>query len=170
MVLTNSNKKFITLEDELDMLKLYLDMERLRFKNSFDYNIIFTNSIDINNIFIPPLILQPFAENAVWHGLMHKEGEGRLDISLNIEGKILICKITDDGVGRKQAAMTKSKTVEKEKSMGLKLTTERLALLNVGMNEHSWLNFEDITDSEGNAAGTRVILKMQFMDLMETSA
>ncbi len=170
MVLTNSNKKFITLEDELDMLKLYLDMERLRFKNSFDYNIIFTNSIDINNIFIPPLILQPFAENAVWHGLMHKEGNGRLDISLHVEGKILICEITDDGVGRKKAAMTKSKTVEKEKSMGLKLTTERLALLNVGMNDHSWLNFEDITDSEGSAAGTRVILKMQFMDLMETSA
>jgi tetratricopeptide (TPR) repeat protein len=170
MVLTNSNKTFITVEDELDMLKLYLDMERLRFKDSFDYSITFTNSIDVNNVFVPPLLLQPFAENAIWHGLMHKEGQGHLEIALSIENKILTCMITDNGVGRSKAAMFKSKSAEAQKSMGLHITTSRLALLNKDMNEQTFFNFEDIKDDEGNSAGTRVILKMHYRNLMEASA
>jgi sensor histidine kinase YesM len=78
IVLINSKNKLIPLEDELEMLRLYLDMERLRFKNSFHYNINFINSIDVANIYLPPLLLQPFAENAIWHGLMNKDGEGHL--------------------------------------------------------------------------------------------
>ena len=72
MALTHSKKNFISLEDELEMLKLYLDMERLRFKDAFEYSIIFKNSLDIGNVFVPPLLLQPFAENAIWHGLMQR--------------------------------------------------------------------------------------------------
>lgn len=72
MVLTNSKQDLITLDDELEMLRLYLEMERLRFKYSFDYNISFRNETDPENIFIPPLLLQPFAENAIWHGLMKR--------------------------------------------------------------------------------------------------
>lgn len=170
MVLTNSKNKFISLEDELDMLRLYLDMERLRFKDSFDYSITFTNSIDISNIFVPPLLLQPFAENAIWHGLMHKEGQGHLEVALSIEDKILTCMITDNGVGRNKAGMFKSESAEKQKSMGLHITTERLALLNKDMDEETYFNFEDITDDDGNSAGTRVILKMQYRDFMEASA
>ena len=169
MVLTNSNKKFITLEDELDMLKLYLDMERLRFKSSFDYSITFTNSIDAGNVFVPPLLLQPFAENAIWHGLMHKQGAGHLEIALSIEDKTLTCKITDNGIGRSKAAMLKSKSTEKQKSMGLHITRERLALLNKDINEPTYFDLEDLTDDEGNPAGTKVILKMQYKNLTEVS-
>ncbi|MEO8819330.1 MAG: histidine kinase [Ginsengibacter sp.] len=170
MVLNNSNKTFITLEDELDTLKLYMDMERLRFKNSFDYNISFTNSIDADNVFVPPLLLQPFVENAIWHGLMHREGQGRVEIELSIENKILMCIITDNGIGRKKSAMLKSKSAEKQKSLGLHITHERLALLNKNMDEQTSFNFEDITDDEGNGAGTRVILKIHYRDLMEASS
>jgi LytS/YehU family sensor histidine kinase len=151
------------------MLKLYLDMERLRFKDSFDYNISFTNSIDIDNVFVPPLLLQPFVENAIWHGLMHKEGQGKLDIALSIENKILTCIIADNGIGRSEAAMLKSKSAENQKSLGLHITTERLALLNKDFDEQTCFNFEDITDDEGNSAGTRVILKMHYRDLMDAS-
>src|SRR6185369_2411434 len=112
------------------MLGIYLEMERLRFKNSFDYSINFLNAIESDNIFIPPLLLQPFCENAIWHGLMHKDGPGRLDIELSMKNNILHCVITDNGVGRERAAEMKSKTAEREKSMGLKITTERLALFN----------------------------------------
>ncbi len=168
MVLTNSNKKFITLEDELDMLKLYLDMERLRFKDSFDYSITFTNSIDAGNVFVPPLLLQPFAENAIWHGLMHKQGQGHLEIDLSLEDKTLTCMITDNGIGRSQSAMLKSKSTGSQKSMGLHITTERLALLNKNMDKQTHFSFEDMIDAEGNSAGTRVILKMQYKDLMES--
>ena len=170
MALNNSNKTFITLEDELATLKLYMDMERLRFKNSFDYNISFTNSIDTDNVYVPPLLLQPFVENAIWHGLMHKEGQGRLEIELCIEDKTLTCTMTDNGIGRKKAAVLKSKSAEKQKSLGLQITHERLALLNLNMNEQTSFNFEDIIDDEGNDAGTRVILKIRYRDLMEVSS
>jgi len=168
MVLNNSKQIFIPLEDELEMLRLYLDLERLRFKNSFDYSITFTNSIDIGNVFIPPLLLQPFAENAIWHGLMHKEGLGHLEISLSVEEKILCCIITDEGIGRIKAAMFKSKSAEKQKSMGLQITKERLALLNQDTGEQMFLHIEDITGDDGNDAGTRVILRMHYKNLIET--
>jgi tetratricopeptide (TPR) repeat protein len=167
MVLNNSKKPFISLEDELEMLCLYLDMEKLRFKDSFDYSITFTNSIDDGNVFVPPLLLQPFAENAIWHGLMHKEGHGHLEVELSIDKKVLTCVITDNGIGRNKAAAIKSKSAEKQKSMGLQITTERLALLNKDHNEQTFFNIEDITDNEGKSAGTRVILKMNYKDLTE---
>lgn len=169
MVLNNSNKTFIALEDELDMLKLYLDMERLRFKNAFDYSISFKNSIDVGNIFIPPLLLQPFAENAIWHGLMHKEGQGHLEIALSIENKILTCAITDNGIGRSNATILKNKSGEKQKSFGLNITAERLALLNKDISEQTSFIIEDIIDNAGKPAGTRVILKMYCRNLVEAS-
>jgi tetratricopeptide (TPR) repeat protein len=169
MVLNNSIKTFITLDEELDMFKLYLDMERLRFKDSFDYKITFINSIDDSNVFVPPLLLQPFAENAIWHGLMHKAGKGHLEITLATENKILTCIITDNGIGRKQSALLKSKSAEKQKSLGLDITTKRLALLNNNLNEQSYFEFEDIVDGEGNLAGTRVILKLQYRELIDVS-
>jgi LytS/YehU family sensor histidine kinase len=162
MVLNNSQKSLISLDDELEMLQLYLEMERLRFKNSFDYGITFLNTLDRDNIFIPPLLLQPFCENAIWHGLMHREGQGRLDIELIMEKNILNCTITDNGVGREKAEELKSKTAEKEKSMGLKITTERLAVLNREEGLQTHYEIEDLKDEAGMAAGTRVTLKISF--------
>lgn len=167
MVLQNSQKKSITLEDELQMLRLYLEMERLRFKNAFDYSINFLNEIDSDNIFIPPLILQPFCENAIWHGLMHKGEQGLMIIELKMENEVLLCTITDNGIGRQKAEALKSKTVEKEKSMGLKITTERLALLNKEKNMQTVFDIEDLKDEDGNAAGTKVALRIQLNAVKE---
>lgn len=167
MVLTFSKQTFIPLEDELEMLRLYLDMERLRFKDAFDYGINFTNSIDASNVFVPPLLLQPFAENAIWHGLMHKEGHGHLGIELHIDRKILTCTITDDGVGRNKATEIKMKSAQQKKSMGLQITAERLALLNKDNGDAPMFHVEDIVDKEGNPAGTRVILKVNYRELVE---
>lgn len=167
MVLTHSKKAFISLGDELGMLKLYLDMERLRFKDAFDYSITFKNSIDSENVFVPPLLLQPFAENAIWHGLMHKEGHGQLEIELGIDKKMLTCTITDDGVGRSKAADIKSKSTGKQKSMGLQITSDRLALLNKDNGQLASFNIEDCIDAEGKPSGTKVILKMKYADLIE---
>ena len=168
MVLNNSKNSLIILEDELEMLRLYLDLERLRFKNAFDYSISFYNHFDISSIFIPPLLLQPFAENAIWHGLMHKEGHGYLEITLELENNMLNCYITDNGVGRKKAEALKSKSVEKQKSMGMQITAERLALLNKDI-EQTIFNVEDLTDAEGQAAGTRVTVKIRYKDSVEES-
>jgi tetratricopeptide (TPR) repeat protein len=166
-VLNNSKKAFISLEDELEMLRLYLDMEKLRFKDSFDYSITFVNSIDDENVFLPPLLLQPFAENAIWHGLMHKEEPGKLEIELSIDDKVLTCAIMDNGIGRKQAAALKSKSAEKQKSLGLQITKERLALLNEEFSEETFLQIEDLFDEDARPSGTRVILKMNYKNLTE---
>ena len=98
---------------------------------------------------------------------MHKEGQGRLDIELSMQDNILNCIITDNGVGREKAEEMKSKTAEKEKSMGLKITTERLALLNREKGLHTFYEIEDLKDENGNAAGTKVILKITFKESVE---
>jgi LytS/YehU family sensor histidine kinase len=167
MVLNNSKQSFISLEDELETLRLYLEMERLRFKNSFDYNFSYRNAVDVGNIFIPPLLLEPFAENAIWHGLMHKQEKGFLNFDFSTEDKFLSCIITDNGVGREQAELLKSKSAEKQKSMGLKITTERLSLLNNNSNQQTFFTIEDLVDENGNALGTRVHLKIFYKEMME---
>jgi len=171
MVLMHSQKKLITLEDELEMLRLYLDLERLRFKDAFDYSITTTNIVDAGAIFIPPLLLQPFCENAVWHGLMHKESKGHLNVIISEviseDNKVLHCIIEDDGIGREKAAELKSKSAENEKSMGLKITTERLALLNQENNFSTFYRIEDILDKNNEVAGTKVQLKIRYKESIE---
>jgi len=156
------------------MLRLYLDLERLRFKDAFDYSITTTNIVDADAIFIPPLLLQPFCENAVWHGLMHKESKGHLNIIISeviIEHeKVLHCVIEDDGVGREKAAEMKSKSAESEKSLGLKITTERLALLNQENNFSTFYKIEDILKENNEVSGTRVQLKIRHKESIEEYA
>ena len=170
----NSSKKLITLEDELEMLRLYLDLERLRFKDAFDYSITTTNIVDAGAIFIPPLLLQPFCENAVWHGLMHKESKGHLNIIISEviseNEKVLHCVIEDDGIGRGKAAEFKSKSAENEKSMGLKITTERLALLNHENNFSTFYKIEDKLNENNEVEGTRVKLKIRYKESIEEYA
>lgn len=175
MVLNNSKNSLIILEDELEMLRLYLDLERLRFKNAFDYRISFLNNFDAASIFIPPLLFQPFAENAIWHGLMHlpagrqgKQEQGNLEVTFEVENDTLKCSITDNGIGREKAESLKSKSAEKQKSMGMQITAERLALLNKD-TEQTIFNVEDLTDENGQAAGTRVTLKIRYKDSVEES-
>lgn len=174
MVLMHSQKKLIPLEDELEMLRLYLDLERLRFKDAFDYSITTTNIVDAGTIFIPPLLLQPFCENAVWHGLMHKDSKGHLNITIseviNEHEKVLHCVIEDDGVGREKAGEMKSKSAEHEKSLGLKITTERLALLNQENNFSTFYKIEDIINGDNEVAGTRVQLKIRLKESVEEYA
>jgi hypothetical protein len=167
MVLINSKKPLISLDDELQMLRLYLEMERLRFKNTFSYRISFLNEMDADNLFIPPLLLQPFCENAIWHGLMNKDGEGMLEIDLENMENFLKCTITDNGVGRKKAGELKTKTAEKEKSMGLKITSDRLSLINQENNIQSFFKIEDLANENGEPAGTKVMFNIRCSETAE---
>ena len=162
-VLNNSKKSWVPLEDEIDMLKLYLDMERLRFKNAFSYQLICDEAIDPLTIFIPPLLLQPFVENAIWHGLMHKKENGLVTISFRLENDILHCSILDNGVGRSAAAAAGSKSSQSHKSLGIQIARERLALINGNMeDEKVAFDIEDMFDNAGLPAGTKVSLKIRF--------
>lgn len=167
MVLNNSKHKYIILNEELDCLELYIQMEQLRAKNSFRYKMKCAANIDAEELLVPPLLLQPFVENAIWHGLMNKEyGEGNLDILLQQKDEILECTITDNGVGRKAALELSSKSTAKYKSMGLQITKERIALLDNEQGEHS-IEIKDLFDNNGNASGTKVLLRIKYKITIE---
>lgn len=158
-VLVNAGKTVISLEEELAMLTLYLNMEQLRFKEAFDYFIYFDEGLHASMINIPSFILQPFCENAIWHGLLHKEGKGQLTIHFSMQHDTLICIIRDNGIGRRRAAELKAFTIEKGASFGNRLSAERLALFN-GDKAGASFTMEDLTDGKGQIAGTQVILKI----------
>jgi sensor histidine kinase YesM len=99
-------------------------------------------------------------ENAIWHGLMHKEGQGNLTIDLKRENGTLLCQITDDGVGRKRAAELKSKSASKSKSLGMKITAHRLDLLNSLNDKETTVEVFDLVDPAGEACGTSVVLRI----------
>jgi hypothetical protein len=163
----NAQQPLIPLEDELKMLQLYLDMERLRLDDRFDYNITFKNAVDAGDIKIPPMLLQPFCENSIWHGFAPKEENSLLQIEIGTENGMLHCTITDDGIGRKNAHKLKSSTKKKNTSKGLQITKERLALLNYEKNIEADFEIEDLYDSFGNPSGTRVILHLAYEELVE---
>ena len=170
MVLSNSEKSLITLDEELKMLRLYIDMERLRFENSFDYNITYTNDVEAETVLVPPLLLQPFCENAIWHGLMNKEGQGHLTITIMKENDYLNCVIRDDGIGRAKAGELNKGSAKKEKSMGLKITTERLSLFNQDKEGHTFYEIDDVTDEHGDVTGTKVSIRIRHKNLMKAVA
>jgi ligand-binding sensor domain-containing protein len=164
LILDNSNLKVISLEQELIALKLYIELEALRFNEKFTYSLTVNPELSPMSIGVPPMIIQPFIENAIWHGLLHKETPGHLDVSLERFGSGLKCTITDDGVGRKRAAELRSKTVNKEKSYGMQITRDRLNMLNGGGGVSN-VEIIDLMDDVGNAQGTKVIVKIMAAEL-----
>ncbi len=163
LILQNSQVAFIPLESELETLQLYLELEALRFNHHFDYKIVVADGLDISVIKVPPLIIQPYAENAIWHGLMQKEEKGRLEIELFQQDEVLCCKISDDGIGRKKAAELKSKSASDYKSMGMQITASRIELLQSSKRRESPVTINDLVPPDGRAAGTEVIIKMPVM-------
>tara|TARA_E500000318_G_scaffold107456_1_gene116777 strand:- start:1390 stop:3201 length:1812 start_codon:yes stop_codon:yes gene_type:complete len=159
--LESSIENNISLAEEIDFLKRYLELESLRFENAFTYNI----SVDINiispeDIEMPQLMIQPFVENAIIHGLLNKkEGERVLNISFSKQDNFLLCTIDDNGVGR-HAAKQYKKTSEKRKSRGMEVTQKRIDTLYSKEIEDQLLQIIDKTDSDGNPSGTTIILKI----------
>ncbi len=159
MVLENSRSEHVTLQNELDMLQLYADLEMMRFKQKLSFFIDIEPGIDAGFVEIPPLLLQPYVENAVWHGLMHKPEGGSVRIrATQPQENLLQLTITDDGVGRSRAAELKSKSASYRKSYGLKMTAERIALVNQVYQTQTQVTINDLVDPEGHSSGTEVIL------------
>jgi len=160
MILQNSQVPLVSLESELKALGLYLEMEALRFDNYFTYKISVQKDIDVEVLKLPPLIIQPYVENAIWHGLMHKEEKGQLDIEVLQEKEWFYVKVNDNGIGRKRAFELASKSATKHKSMGLKITAHRIAITLDANNGESGVAINDLVNPDGTAAGTEVVLKM----------
>ena len=160
LILQNSQASLISLESELEALQIYLELESVRFDHRFHFGIRISDGLDISGIKVPPLIIQPYAENAIWHGLMHKEEKGNLQIELFEDENMLCCKITDDGVGRKKAIELKSKSASTHKSMGMQITADRIAMLQKVSGPTTQIKITDLILPDGSAGGTEVLLKI----------
>ncbi|MNY13984.1 Sensor histidine kinase YehU [compost metagenome] len=157
MVLHNSQLKVLRLERELEVLHLYIELEQLRFDHCFDYELIVAEGTEITDFNIPGMLLQPYVENAIWHGIVNLENSrrGKLVISIEQVDEQLLISITDNGVGREQAKSFRKNT--NHKSVGMQLTGERLDVMNRlhGENTAS-VKVIDLLDENGNASGTKV--------------
>ncbi len=161
LVLENSMSEKVTLQKELETLKLYIELEAMRFKDKVQYKINVVPHIDQQYVEIPPLLLQPYVENAIWHGLMHKPEGGNISIDISQpEEYLLHIEICDDGIGREMAKKHKSKSATRQKSFGLKMTAERLDAINHIYQTKTEVKIVDLVDTEGNAWGTKVIIEI----------
>jgi LytS/YehU family sensor histidine kinase len=160
-ILIASTEKEMTLEDELDTMKLYMNIENIRFSNEIDFQIEVDKSINTSNIRVPSLILQPFLENALWHGLSSKENNKEiiLKVTKPSEGFITIT-ITDNGIGRKESSRINQNKILKRKSVGIAITKARLANFSKGFTKDYRIDIEDLYDVNGLASGTKVVVNI----------
>lgn len=163
MILENSSQPLISLGQELEALTLYIDMESLRFHQHFTNQIEYSEKLDTTSIKVPPLIFQPFVENAIHHGLMPKESPGHLSVKIQESGDRLFCTIRDDGIGREKAGSRTSGNPFKHKSLGMQVTRERISLLDHDRQEPSVIEIHDLVDATGNAAGTEILIQLPLL-------
>jgi len=159
-VLDYSGVPEISLKDEIEIMKLYLEIENLRFDHQLHFDFIIDPSIDLNQVKVPPLILQALIENAIWHGLAPKKENRRLWIRIFKKHEQIKIEIEDNGIGRERAELIKKtkSSMLKKKPMGINITEERLKVFAEKYKHKYHITFEDLIDESGAAAGTKVIL------------
>ena len=160
LILSNSKDPTVTLADELRALELYVELESLRFRQQFGYRFEVDKNLHLEGIEIPPLVLQPYVENAIWHGLMHKKSGGYLWVRVFRKNGSLRVEVEDNGIGRQRAKEMRSKSAIRQKPMGMQITSDRLSLLKNGRGESSSVIINDLVDAHGEAAGTLVSIKI----------
>ncbi|MCQ2308580.1 MAG: histidine kinase [Bacteroidales bacterium] len=160
-VLNNASREKILLSEELESIRLYLDLEKLRLNERFDYKVIVDDNIQLNKVEIASMLLQPFAENAVIHGLAYKAADGMLKIEVRkVSAGSILFVIEDNGIGRVKAAQIRKELGKTEKSHATSITRQRLEILNeVSKGEYS-VKINDLYDADGNACGTKVEIIM----------
>ena len=161
LILQNSRSNYVNLSDEIEALDLYMNMESLRFRNKFDYEINIGKELDVDSIDIPPMLIQPYIENAIWHGLMHKrEGtKGKVQLKINRQNGSLRCIVEDNGIGREKAMEIRAKKItRRKKSMGMRITHDRIQMINKMFDSKTSVEIIDLKDNTGQATGTRVEL------------
>jgi tetratricopeptide (TPR) repeat protein len=156
LVLENSQEDFIQLQKEEEIISLYVKLEHYRFRDKFDYTITIDEELNKETIQLPPMLIQPYIENAVWHGLRYKEDKGKLALSFERHNGSMKVIIADDGIGRKKSAQLKTDNQKKHNSTGLKNIEERLQILNTVYKTNYTVTIEDLAAD----SGTRVIISI----------
>jgi ligand-binding sensor domain-containing protein len=161
MTLNNSSRSLVSIEEEVDYLSSYLSMEKMRFKDKIDYLLTVDASIDQSAVLIPPMLIQPYVENGLQHGLANKPaGKGFIGIKINIHEDALIVTIEDNGIGRGGAAAKKTIELPGYPSKGMSLTEDRIGILNKLSGSNTRVEIIDLKDDTGAPAGTRIVIQL----------
>lgn len=166
LILDNSANDITTLENEINLLKLYIEMEFMRFDGKFTYAIEVDDNLATDTISIPSMIIQPYVENAIWHGLLNKGENGHLSLKVNsISPSELQVVVEDNGIGRQKAGDLKSKSTLKQKSYGMKITNDRIKAMNQLYDSGASVQIQDMHDAQNKPTGTKVVLNIPFNKL-----
>lgn len=155
-IMENSKKARIPLRDELVALELYLALESMRFKDKFSYRLTVDEELDKDFDEIPPMLIQPYIENALNHGIMNKEGKGHIEVTINKRDAFMVVTVEDDGIGRKKAEEIKAQKRTNHKSMGMEITKNRLEIINRLDHSDLDIEIEDLYDPANHPRGTKV--------------
>ncbi|HKZ68361.1 MAG TPA: histidine kinase, partial [Chitinophagaceae bacterium] len=162
-VLDSSKNNIVSFQKDFETLQLYLELEQFRCNNKFNYNLTADIRLMNGDYKVPPLIIQPFIENAIQHGLLNKQSTDRqLDIDIQLKDEQMIYVITDNGVGRKQAEMIRKSNRPEHQSYGIVITTERIRMHNKSGNENDLLIMD--INNNGNEKGTRIEVKIDCLN------
>lgn len=162
-ILENSRADFVDLAQEIETLENYLSLQKIRFDNKFDYEIVVDESLDPDEISIPPMFAQPFIENSLEHGLFHKEEKGKIEIRFYPIDDLVAFEVLDNGIGREKSKLLQQEKKEKRhKSLATQITRERIALFNRSLKKRIQLTIDDIRDQSGLIQGTKVKFLMPF--------
>lgn len=163
LYLDHSREKSISLENEINATSLYLELEKIRFEDTLTYSIEVAKNIDTSSLKIPPMLIQPFIENSLKHGLLHKKDKRQLKLKFELEKETIICSVEDNGIGRKASAALNEKRLKKHQSFATSATQNRIELLNIGRTKDISLQIIDLTDEAGNALGTKVEIRIPLV-------
>ncbi len=155
-ILDNSTEEYVPLEKEVSTIENYLELQKVRYAGKFDYKITVDEKIDTENVLIPPMLAQPFIENAIEHGIRHKERSGHIEVNFRLNDGFIRVEVEDDGVGREKALEIESKQKIRHRSMAIFITRDRLDILNKKLKKKIRMEIIDLKDDYGESIGTRV--------------
>jgi ligand-binding sensor domain-containing protein/signal transduction histidine kinase len=162
-VLNNSRKPLISLQEEIDVLEQYLHIEQVCHQDKFEYKIEVDDNVDTAEIDLPPMLIQPFVENAVVHGVSHLQQQGMINVRFTREGDVLVCEIRDNGIGRERAAILRAEKKPGHQPVAMEVTSERLAVLWKASDQQPLLT-KDVINERGEVAGTQVIIRIPIQN------
>ncbi len=163
-ILESSRHQFIPIQEEVKILNVYLELEQLRNSNKFDYTITLDESLEDDFITIPPMITQPYIENAILHGVTHLVERGKIEISYTKSGDHIECTITDNGIGREASSVIRQRIKPGHTSVAMELTHDRLELMKHALKGEYKIQINDLRDASGKGSGTEVKLWIPFLE------
>jgi len=168
LILNNSREEYIALDKEIETIRLYLDLQSLRFNPAFHYTLTLDPEIDMELTAVPPMLAQPFIENSLEHGLRHQKGEGQIEIRFTLEKNRLCFEVADNGIGLMRSQATKREKPDGHKSLAMEITRERIRLLNRNLDQKIRFEITDRSSEKEGMCGTRVRFSIPYMDYKPT--